>query len=230
MGSGTAASDDPNLTARPAGLRRAARVVVDSQATLSLDSQLVRSSADVPVIVAVAERVDPQRRQSLQEAGCQLIECPGADHLQRLDSLLVKLADRTMTNVLVEGGGRLLGNLFQLRQIDEVHAFIATKIAGGQGAITPIEGLGVETMDQAVELVSPETQIIGSDIYIKGYVQDSGPITDSCSPTDGLELTIERRRPSFSEIRLIPPGTSRDCLSVVLSLPCSCSTILANLP
>jgi len=42
-----------------------------------------------------------------------------------------------MTNVLVEGGGRLLGTLFDMRAVDEVHAFIAPKFAGGATALPP---------------------------------------------------------------------------------------------
>ncbi len=51
VGSRTARMDDPMLTARPAGPRQALRVIVDSQATLSLDSQLVKTARDIPVLV-----------------------------------------------------------------------------------------------------------------------------------------------------------------------------------
>ena len=36
-----------------------------------------------------------------------------------------------LTNVLVEGGSKLLGTLFDMRAVDEVHVFIAPKVAGG---------------------------------------------------------------------------------------------------
>jgi diaminohydroxyphosphoribosylaminopyrimidine deaminase/5-amino-6-(5-phosphoribosylamino)uracil reductase len=43
----------------------------------------------------------------------------------------------------VEGGGQLLGSLFDLQQIDQCEVFIAPKLIGGSGAISPIAGLGV---------------------------------------------------------------------------------------
>ncbi|MCP4194561.1 MAG: bifunctional diaminohydroxyphosphoribosylaminopyrimidine deaminase/5-amino-6-(5-phosphoribosylamino)uracil reductase RibD [Planctomycetaceae bacterium] len=170
VGSGTAAKDNPQLTARPAGVRQAVRVVVDSNATLKLDSQLVKTAREIPVLVAVKKNCEPQREQALEAAGCQLIKCDGCDHLQRLDSLLQQLSNRSMTNILVEGGSGLLGNLLQLRQIDEVHAFIAPKLTGGQAAISPIGGIGFDRMNQALELESPQTQLVGVDVYIHGHV------------------------------------------------------------
>ncbi|MDG2380673.1 MAG: bifunctional diaminohydroxyphosphoribosylaminopyrimidine deaminase/5-amino-6-(5-phosphoribosylamino)uracil reductase RibD [Pirellulaceae bacterium] len=175
VGSGTAAKDNPQLTARPAGVRQAARVVVDSNATLALSSQLVKTARETPVLVAVKTGGDPQRQQALEAAGCQLVQCDGDDHLQRLDSLLRQLSGRSMTNLLVEGGGGLLGNLLQIHQIDEVHAFIAPKLAGGQTAISPIGGAGFDTMDQAIELKSPQTQFVGPDLYIHGHLAAPKP-------------------------------------------------------
>ena len=52
VGAGTAAADDPQLTARPAGPRVATRIVVDSKATLSAMSHLARTALEIPVIVA----------------------------------------------------------------------------------------------------------------------------------------------------------------------------------
>ena len=47
-----------------------------------------------------------------------------------------------MTNVLIEGGGEVLGSLLDLDQIDEVHVFIAPKLFGGAAAPGPLAGLG----------------------------------------------------------------------------------------
>ena len=60
-----------------------------------------------------------------------MLVCPGESHAERLAWLLDELGRRQMTNVLVEGGGQLLGSLLDAGQIDEVHAFIAPKLIGG---------------------------------------------------------------------------------------------------
>ncbi|MFO1091818.1 MAG: RibD family protein [Planctomycetaceae bacterium] len=62
VGIGTALADDPLLTARPPGPRVAMRVVLDSEARLPIDSQLVRTAArDAPVLVAVGPRATIDR-------------------------------------------------------------------------------------------------------------------------------------------------------------------------
>jgi diaminohydroxyphosphoribosylaminopyrimidine deaminase/5-amino-6-(5-phosphoribosylamino)uracil reductase len=171
VGSGTAHADDPLLTARPSGPRLAARVIVDGAGSLSLDSQLVQSIDQAPVIVAVGSHCPASRQQPLVDAGCDVLVCPGDDHLQRLDHLLAQLVQREMTNVLVEGGGRLLGNLLDLRQIDEVHVFIGPKLVGGKEATSPIEGLGLDQMDQSLRIESTDVQTIDGDVYVRGCIE-----------------------------------------------------------
>lgn len=168
VGRGTAEADDPLLTARPSGARVAARIILDSEARLKLTSQLVSTARDVPVIVAVSERAPAERREKLVAAGCEVLACSGATHAERLSSLLNALGQRQLTNILVEGGAELLGQLFDAGQVDEVHAFIAPKIIGGQSAPSPLAGEGIDLMARARALVAPRIAPLGSDIYIQG--------------------------------------------------------------
>ncbi len=73
-----------------------------------------------------------------------------------------------MTNVLVEGGGELLGAFWDLGQIDEVHAFIAPELVGGRGAPSPIGGAGLDVMANALALCEPVVECSGSDTYVHG--------------------------------------------------------------
>lgn len=77
-----------------------------------------------------------------------------------------------MTNVLVEGGSRLLGTLFDLRAIDEVHVFIAPKLIGGKGALAPIGGAGIQKMDEALGLVDAQWEHVGDDLYVHGRLRN----------------------------------------------------------
>lgn len=176
VGRGTAEADDPLLTARPvdaqsAGPRIAARIVVDTNASLSLESQLVKTAADVPVIVAAGDTAPEEKVAALTSAGCEVIRCEGDDHAARLTSLLDQLGQRRMTNILVEGGAQLLGSLFDAGCVDEVHAFIAPKMIGGERAPTPIAGRGVELMSGAARLANPTITQIGVDAYVWGRVE-----------------------------------------------------------
>lgn len=171
VGSGTAAADDPQLTARPPGPRVATRVVVDGRASLATTSQLARTAREIPVLVAAGDGAPDEAKGALIESGCEIVPCDGTDHRQRLLKLLDDLGRRRLTNVLVEGGGRLLGNLFDLGEIDEVHVFIATKLIGGSAAPSPIAGLGLAEMTDALAIDHPHVDAIENDLHIHGRLR-----------------------------------------------------------
>jgi diaminohydroxyphosphoribosylaminopyrimidine deaminase/5-amino-6-(5-phosphoribosylamino)uracil reductase len=178
VGSGTARADDPLLTARPADVadikRVAMRVVVDQGATLSVASKLVQTAGDVPVMVFVGPAAAKGNCEKLAAAGVEIVRGEGGDHAARLESLLRELGRRGITNVLVEGGGRLLGALIDMRAIDEVHVFVAPKIVGGESAPRAIGGGGIERMADALALGDITIEELDGDVYVHGRVAGKG--------------------------------------------------------
>ena len=170
-GSVTCLTDDPLLTARPPGPRTAARVVIDSAATIPVDSQLVQTATDIPTLIAVHAKASQKKQDELIAAGCELLVSDDDSHLGRLNALLAELGRRRWTNVLVEGGGTTLGALMEIGQIDEVYAFISPRLVGGKTATTPIAGDGVAQIADALKLDSLSVGTIGDDICVHGRVQ-----------------------------------------------------------
>ncbi|MBI1310208.1 bifunctional diaminohydroxyphosphoribosylaminopyrimidine deaminase/5-amino-6-(5-phosphoribosylamino)uracil reductase RibD [bacterium] len=183
VGSGTVHADDPLLTARPPGPRTPVRIVVDSRAELSLDSQLVHTAGDVPVMIATLDSVPAERTEALTAAGVEVLRLPASPALAEaaddcftaahvdLAGLLRELGQRVMTNVLVEGGGGLLGSLFDRQFVDEAHVFLAPKFCGGVNAVSPVGGLGVETIPQQSQLDPCVVTQVGQDVYLRGHVR-----------------------------------------------------------
>lgn len=170
VGSGTALRDDPLLTARPPGPRLAARVVVDSQATLPLESQLSRTAREVPVIVAAVASAPEDNRRRLEAAGCEVLSLSAQTHAERLVELLRELGRRGMTNVLVEGGGQLLGQLADQGAIDELHVFVAPRLIGGAAAPSPLGGSGIARLADAIAIAGRQWRQSGDDLYFSGRV------------------------------------------------------------
>jgi diaminohydroxyphosphoribosylaminopyrimidine deaminase/5-amino-6-(5-phosphoribosylamino)uracil reductase len=169
VGAGTARTDDPLLTVRVPGPRTPVRIVVDSAATLSLDSQLVRTVNEAPVLVAVSENAPTERVASLRAAGVEvLVVDDGAGARVDLMQLLQELGNSSMTNVLIEGGGELFGAAFDGGLVDEAHVFVAPKFAGGVDAVTPIGGVGVEVIPEVSQLRGQTVEQVGDDVYIHG--------------------------------------------------------------
>ena len=161
VGRGTAVRDDPLLTARPPGPRQALHIVLDSRASLRDDCQLVRTSRGVPVLVVVGPEAPAEPMRRLEAAGCEVWAAGGDTPAQRVQQVLDELGRRRLTNVLVEGGGQLLGSLLDAREINEVHVFIAAKLAGGEQAVSPIAGTGFETIAAALTLERPCSRVLG---------------------------------------------------------------------
>ena len=167
VGIGTALADDPELTARPPGPRVAARVVLDGAARLPAAGKLARTAREVPVIVAVTGRAPADRVAALEALGCEVLAFPGAGPVPVLP-LLEQLGRRGMTNLLVEGGGAVLGAFLDAGQVDAVDVFLAPVIEGGTHPFGPARGAGVATMAEALRVDRGEITQIDGDFRLRG--------------------------------------------------------------
>lgn len=169
-GIGTALADDPLLTARPPGPRSPSRFVLDARARLPLDSQLVRTAGEIETVVVVGDSATAEAVGRLERAGCQVWPLRG-DGRSRILGLLEEMGRRSFTNVLVEGGGRVLGSFFDAGEVDEVDAYIAPLIEGGDHPRTPVRGTGRSLMAQAAQLVNLRRTLVGGrDVRVQGEI------------------------------------------------------------
>jgi diaminohydroxyphosphoribosylaminopyrimidine deaminase/5-amino-6-(5-phosphoribosylamino)uracil reductase len=168
VGRRTVELDDPMLTARPAGPRTAVRVVLDSLGTLSSQSQLARTARDIPLLVAVGPDADVQQLRRLESLGAEVYVSPPGSRVDRWKHLLDELGRRRMTNLLVEGGGTLLGSARDAQELDEVHVVLAATIVGGRAAVTPCEGQGAASLHEAMRIDSPNVEWLQGDLHIWG--------------------------------------------------------------
>jgi diaminohydroxyphosphoribosylaminopyrimidine deaminase/5-amino-6-(5-phosphoribosylamino)uracil reductase len=179
VGLGTVRIDDPLLTVRPPGPKTPLRVVLDSLAQLSLDSQLVRTVSDAPLCVFCGPHAQATRIAALRAAGADVEVLgqanpdgndPLTDPRPSIPGILDALGRRGGTHVLFEGGSAVFGALFDANAVNEVHAFIAPMIIGGEGALAPVAGLGVDSPAAANRLRCVTVQSLGGDVYIRGRV------------------------------------------------------------
>lgn len=178
VGIGTALADDPQLTARDVdGVplpRQPLRVVVDSASRLPSDAAMLSQPGDTLVAMA---REDAGARARLEAAGA-LVFVAGdgdgrGDDRVNLGALLSELGRREITSVLVEGGGALLGSLFDEGLVDRVVGFVAPVIIGGADALSPVGGSGAARMADAVRLSGARVERIGGDVVVVGWVGDA---------------------------------------------------------
>ena len=174
VGIGTAVADDPLLNCRieGRGVRQPIRVVVDSNARLSLDSQLVKTAGEYRTIVAHTRFAPEERVKALREAGVEMLLCKEKEGLVDVRNLLELLGQSGIDSILLEGGGSLNYTFLSEGLADELYAFIAPKIVGGMNAKTPVEGAGMEKMADAINLELENVLNIGHDVLLKLKVKN----------------------------------------------------------
>jgi diaminohydroxyphosphoribosylaminopyrimidine deaminase/5-amino-6-(5-phosphoribosylamino)uracil reductase len=168
VGRGTAVADDPQLTARPEGPRIATRIVLDRAASLPLDGNLVRSAGQVPTLVVTGPDAPTNCQARLRENGCEVVTLEAPSRSEQLAMLFDELGRRQMTNLLIEGGGEVLGAALDAKEVDEVHVFVAPKLLGGAQAVVPFAGYGAESINMASHLNSLSVQELDGDVYLHG--------------------------------------------------------------
>jgi diaminohydroxyphosphoribosylaminopyrimidine deaminase/5-amino-6-(5-phosphoribosylamino)uracil reductase len=168
IGIGTALADDPLLTAREVGaFRQPARVVFDSNARLPLDSKLVRSVGEAPLLVVASAEAERSRLDALRGAGAEVILTSGRDSAQRLLAALDDLGRRGLTSVFLEGGPRLAAAFAAAGEIDETRLFIAPVLLGDAHLAPRAEG-----RIEAVGGEDPGPVEVGEDVLIRARLRE----------------------------------------------------------
>ena len=174
-----AALRDPNPNVTGRGLERleesGVRVRVGEQAGPAermIEAYLKHSATGMPFVTAkFAASLDGKiaTRTGDSKCGAEVVEFPGDYGGVDLQGMLRCLGNRGNCGVMVEGGGTLLGSLFDLGLVDKVVAFVAPIIIGGSGAPSPVGGLGVERLSDALRLEKLRVARFGRDTCVIGY-------------------------------------------------------------
>ncbi len=165
VGIGTALADDPMLDCRLPRFERFSpvRIVVDTHLRLRIDSQLVKTADRRPTWILAAEEASPDRQAALRSAGVEIL--PVASDAAGLDTVeaLRVLAERGITRLLVEGGGRIAGSLFGAGLVDKVYWFRAPILLGAD-AQPAVPALGVSDIDAAPRFDRVDQRRLGDDL------------------------------------------------------------------
>ena len=173
IGIGTALADDPLLTARTEGVtRQPKRVVFDSEVRLPLDSNLVRTAPEVPLVIVASRAADRGRAEALRAAGAEVVVAAGGTERERAIDGLDKLGALNIHSLLLEGGPRLAGSFLDAREIDEMRLFVAPIAIGGRGARMPFEGEGSDSIADAQQAISVDVRMIDEDVLIQARLRE----------------------------------------------------------
>ncbi|MCS7014726.1 MAG: bifunctional diaminohydroxyphosphoribosylaminopyrimidine deaminase/5-amino-6-(5-phosphoribosylamino)uracil reductase RibD [Gemmatales bacterium] len=182
VGVGTVLQDDPHLGPPADSPRLPQRIILDTHLRIPVESQLVRTARQIPVLIFHGPAASESKRQALVSAGCECVAVSLQQGRVSPAAVLDELGRRLVTKVLVEGGGAVLGSFFDIGEVDEVRVFLAPLLVGGQQAPTPLAGRGIEHLAAAWRLRLCSSQRIGSDILVIGKPAKA----DSAFPSESL--------------------------------------------
>jgi len=174
-GAKTIINDDPRLTSRccvgrgGTARKQPLRVIVDGKGQIPPSARIFEQPGKT--LLALGRTAKPEDKDALVRAGAELLELPSDGETVDLEKLLKTLGERGITRVLVEGGGILIGSLFDNGLVDKVIAFIAPIVIGGKEAKTPVSGRGVDKVINSIKLERINVERFGDDLMISGYVK-----------------------------------------------------------
>lgn len=130
VGSGTVRADDPLLNTRLPEGHDPIRIIVDTEASLSLEARLWTVAS--PVIVAAGEGAPWSRVEGLKRRGAQVLLLPRKEGKVDLNALSAALFEEGITDVLVEGGAALAGSMLSQGLVDKFYLFVAPMVIGAR--------------------------------------------------------------------------------------------------
>lgn len=165
-GIGTVLADDPALTCRLRGYTgpQPLRVIVDSAARTPVDAHVLDDAA--PTLIAATAKASEENVHAIRERGAEVARVPARDGRVDLAALLSELGGRGITDVLVEGGPTLIGDLVERRLVDKYVFYIAPKLLGQVG-LSAIAGVVAPNIADARELTITSVRRTGADVKIE---------------------------------------------------------------
>ena len=204
-GINTVLADDPLLTCRPDEFKtvesdtsdedfdlplyeKTARVILDSDLKIPLESRIVKTASETRTIVVCAKRQGESdensikefesKKNALKEKKIEIfeVECAEGDgkNSKKTDAeqVLRLLAQNGIDSVLVEGGGEVNFSMLKTGAVKKIYAFIAPKIFGG-AAKGPVMGEGVQEVADGFELKIEKQKNFDGDIFLELGIKEA---------------------------------------------------------
>ena len=166
VGVGTVLADDPALTCRLRGYAgpQPLRVVIDSAIRTPPTACVLDQKA--PTLIATTAKASDEAVRAISDHGAEVVRLPAREGRVDLVALLQELGARGLTDVLVEGGPTVIGDLVERRLVDRYMFYIAPKLLGQVG-LSAISGLVAPNIADARELTITSVRRTGADVKIE---------------------------------------------------------------
>lgn len=146
------------------------KIIIDSQLSTPADANIFQSNAEAIIVTLPSKPGQETENRKILGQKAKILEVKERTGQINLKDMMKKLVQLEITNILVEGGGTLIGSLFDEGLVDKILFFISPKIIGGKEAIGSVMGKGITRIDRAIKLKDIKLRKLGEDFLVEGYV------------------------------------------------------------
>ncbi len=176
VGSNTVVVDNPRLTTRLdeeltgyGGPHHPLRIIIDGRLRTPPGADILAPGAGAAPIIYCTEEAPDELEQELAAAGARVVRTTSRSGHVDLNAVLNDLGTRNVNELLVEGGGGLIGALLDDGLVDDLLTFIAPVIVGGDGP-PPVAGRGVARMPEAMRMTNQRLRRLGDELMLHGRI------------------------------------------------------------
>lgn len=160
VGVNTVLNDDPVLDAAPR--KRIKKIILDTDLRAPAKAAIFTRTRPDDLLIFTGKR-------SAKKLPAQMIVAPVKNGRIDLDWVMKYLGGQKIAHVLIEGGGKVIGDALRRGLVDHVMIYIAPKIMG-EGK-SGVQGLRAASMDALIGLHSVSRLSLGEDVLIEGYLK-----------------------------------------------------------
>jgi len=156
IGKNTLVQDDPLLTVRYTRGKNPIRIILDSKGTIPINSKIIKTSNEIPTIIAVSKKISKINLLKLKKLPIEIIIA--GENSVNLKLLMKKLSSKKIKTILVEGGGTVNWEFIKNNLFDELIVTLSPFLIGGTDSISFIEGKGFAKISNSPHLKLKSTK------------------------------------------------------------------------
>jgi diaminohydroxyphosphoribosylaminopyrimidine deaminase/5-amino-6-(5-phosphoribosylamino)uracil reductase len=185
VGAGTVRIDNPRLTCRlesfedvnqpvtdemiypvSSGRRNPTRIIISKSLDIPVESH-VFDTTNAPTLVVTSDAADDNKINRLKDKGVSFILMPLIEGEIDVGHAFKGLVKKGIMSVMVEGGGRLIGNLVKRNLVDEMYISIAPILLGGTQSPVWIYEQVSDSITEAFRISEMKFFKTGVDILVR---------------------------------------------------------------
>lgn len=169
IGINTLLVDDPHLTVSHKYYQsdeHPLRIVLDSTARTPPDAKFIQKRPEITSLIITTEKASKEKVNSLKVAGAE-VRILGRKKVSLRLLMGILDAEYNIQSLMVEGGGKVIGEFFKHNLIDKARiALTPVVLGGGKKAVDLLRGVGFSKVKEAPNFQITRIEKIGWNIIL----------------------------------------------------------------